>query len=106
MSSGPADSEYYSLKPWAPKRVHRHSSVITVSAKGTLPRQKTEGRLLLKKAALPLRAGKPLVPSSLAHSRFTPCFSSFCLALPGRLKAPSCGLGKPELRAAAASCWK
>lgn len=68
--------------------------------------EKTEGRLLLKKAALPLRVGEPLLPSSLAHSRFTPCFSSFCLALPGRLKAPSCGLGKPELRAAAASCWK
>lgn len=45
-------------------------------------------------------------PLGPVQSKFTPCFSSFCLALPGRLKALSWGLGKPELRAAGASCWK
>lgn len=50
--------------------------------------------------------GETFGHSASAQSKFTPCFSSFCLALLGKLKALSWGLGTPELRSGAPSCWK
>lgn len=68
---------------------------------GTFPFNKAELPLLGFDVRVICWGHEPTV-----QSKFTPCFSSFCLALPGRLKVLSCALGKPELRPAGASCWK